>query len=289
MVSDTIISDLTKGAELASAEIVVEHVGEIAVLTINRPARLNALTPQMIARLGEVLAAITGRDKDTRVVILTGAGRAFSAGGDMAMFAEPGKPKDQRTITNGLRVAYDTVLHAPQVFIAAIRGACVGSGLVLAGCCDFRLCTPDARFLFPEVKIGMVPAIGVARIAHAMPDRMLRYLVLTGDAYAADRAERDGFIHDIVDDAALMESAFALARQVAKNPREAVRVGKRVSSYARSPDTELALEYEWEANRGLRMLGQTEGLAQSFLDRQGNAKPEPAAKRPRRKSAANRA
>ena len=161
---------------------------------MNRPKKLNAWNQELIRTLGTTLESVSGPDKDSRVVILTGAGRAFSAGGDMEMFAAPAHTHAQKTLTRGMAEAFNAGLNAPQVFIAAIRGPCVGAALVMAGCCDFRLATPDARFLFPEVKIGMVPAIGVARIAHAMPDRMMRYLMITGDAYDAARAEHDGFV-----------------------------------------------------------------------------------------------
>ena len=111
----------------------------------------------------------------------------------------------------------------------------------------------------------MVPAIGVARIAHAMPDRMMRYLMITGDAYDAARAEHDGFVDWIVEPDALMDEAFALAERICKNPAETVRLCKRVARFSRGPDPHLAMDYEWEVNKALRKYGPTEALAKDFI------------------------
>lgn len=245
--------------------ILVEEKGDIAVVTMNRPDRKNAMNQVLIRDLADALKGLSGWDAPARVIIITGAGDAYSSGGDVEMFTGPGKAQLSGGTSGGLPAVFDAVLSAPQVVISAVHGACVGGALVMAGCSDFRVCSTEAFFMFPEVKIGMVPAIGVARINHTMPDRMMRTMMLTGDRYPADRAYEDGFIDELVAPDKLMDTAYEVAERVLKNPREAVMMCKKVARSARGPDVRLSLDYEWELNRSLRYSGETEELSKAFL------------------------
>ena len=135
--------------------LIFEKKDNIRIITLNRPERLNAMNFQIAVDLESVIAEIE-EDEQARAVILTGAGRAFSAGGDIKDMADP----EAKNPPLGRYIFFNKVEDVSKPVIAAINGICIGGGLELALCCDFRITSEAARFGQAEVKLGIMPGGG---------------------------------------------------------------------------------------------------------------------------------
>jgi enoyl-CoA hydratase/carnithine racemase len=198
----------------------------VAVLTMSRPEKLNAMD-QVWFR--ELLALMTGLgvDDGVRAVVLTGSGRAFSAGGDIDMFADLGG--DVARVRPHLRLVYDafcSVERCAVPVVAAVNGLAFGGGTELALACDVVLAAESARFAFKEPTVGLMPGYGVVRGPEVLGRHWTRYLALTGRDVDAARAERAGLVQEVHPDGDLLPAAVALAAEMAANPPLAVQVGK---------------------------------------------------------------
>ena len=199
----------------------------VAMLTLNRPERLNALSAPLVEDLHAALDAI---DDAVRVVVLTGAGRGFCAGLDLK------EPMGDGTVVGGLRAQERIAglmlkLRAlPQPVIAAVNGAAAGGGLALALSSDVRLASPEARFNVAFVKLGVSGAdMGVS---HLLPRIVglghASELMLTGRLVGAEEAARIGLANRVVPAGALLDEAAALAGEIARNTPFAIRMTKQV-------------------------------------------------------------
>jgi enoyl-CoA hydratase len=205
-----------------------ERRGRVAILTVNRPDKRNALDSRVKAALLAAVDAI-GRDREVRVVVITGAGeKAFVAGADIAEFA-------QRTAVDQYRVlrapsVLEAIERSPKPFIAAINGYCLGGGLELAMACDLRLASATATFGQPEINLGIIPGGGgTQRLPRLVGlGRALR-LVLTGDAIASDEALRIGLVEELVAPGELMTRALEIAERIASRSPVAVAAAKEAT------------------------------------------------------------
>lgn len=228
--------------------VLVERHGPIAVLTLNRPERRNPVSePEMVSALTGALAEVD-RDETVRAVILTGAGPAFSSGGDVRKMADDlDRRRDRPTRTqdyyrHGIQripLAFEQ-LEVP--VIAAVNGPAIGAGCDLACMCDIRVAAESAKFAESFVKLGIVAGDGGAWL---LP-RLVGYsraaeLALTGDTIGAAEALAIGLVSRVVPDAELMASATAIAERIAANPPHAVRMTKRLLLEGRNTDLEAAL------------------------------------------------
>ena len=217
----------------------------IGVITLNRPERLNAVDPLMRLEL-DALCNEIARNSIVKVVILTGAGRGFCAGGDLksegdvlgAFDGSMGITGPYKEIAeyffNDLRhkvlqSAMKKLEDLPQVTIAAINGPAVGVGLEMATLCDMRIASANARFGEVAVPAGFVPESGGARNLPKLVGigRAMR-LILTGEIIDAKEALRIGLVEEVVKHGELMNAAFALAGKIAANPYLSVRQAKRL-------------------------------------------------------------
>lgn len=217
----------------------------IGVITLNRPERLNAVDPLMRLEL-DALCNEIARNSIVKVVILTGAGRGFCAGGDLTSEGEVlGAFEGSLGITgpykeiaeyffNDLRhkvlqSAMRKLEDLPQVTIAAINGPAVGVGLEMCALCDMRIASEQARFGEVAVPAGFVPESGGSRNLPKLVGigRAMR-LVLTGEVIDAKHAERIGLVEEVVPHDELMSAAFTLAGKIAANPYLSVRQAKRL-------------------------------------------------------------
>jgi enoyl-CoA hydratase len=201
----------------------------VALVTLNRPDRLNALSSPLVEELHAALDAVAG-DEAVRVVVLTGAGRGFCAGLDLK------EPMGDGTVVGGLRAQERIAglmlkLRAlPQPVIAAVNGAAAGGGLALALASDVRLASEDARFNVAFVKLGVSGAdMGVS---HLLPRIVglghASELMLTGRLVDAEEAARIGLANRVVPAGALLDEAAALAAEIARNTPFAIRMTKQV-------------------------------------------------------------
>jgi enoyl-CoA hydratase/carnithine racemase len=201
--------------------------GNLATLTLNRPAAHNAIDRQMAADLAASLSALAA-DTDLRALIVTGAGdRAFSAGADLKERLAL-SPEERSAHTAAIAAAADALAALPVPTIAAIHGYALAGGAELALACDLRVAATDALFGFPEVKIGIFPgAGGVARLPRLVGAGAARDLLYTGRQFPAEDAFRLGLVDRLVPDADVGATALALAREIVANAPLAVRALKR--------------------------------------------------------------
>lgn len=198
----------------------------VVMLTMDRPNKLNAMDQAHFRELRDLMGGF-GVDDDVRAVVLTGSGRAFSAGGDIDMFA--GLDGDVARVRPHLRLVYDAfcaVERCAVPVVAAVNGLAFGGGTELALACDIVLAGDSARFAFKEPTVGLTPGYGVVRGPEVVGRHWTRYLALTGREIDATRAERIGLVQEVHPDDRLLPAAVALASDIAANPRLAVQVGK---------------------------------------------------------------
>jgi enoyl-CoA hydratase len=205
--------------------ILLDREGRVAILTINRPDKLNALSQQV---RDEVLAALDelATDDGIGVVVITGAGdKAFIAGADISEFEGRG-PMDQREAMRFPRI-YDAMAGYPKPVIAMINGFCLGGGCELAMSCDLRIASERARFGQPEIKLGLIPGGGgtqrlprLVGLGHAVR------LTLTGDMIGAAEAQQIGLVEMVVPHEELRARTLELAQKIAAMSPLTVRVAK---------------------------------------------------------------
>jgi enoyl-CoA hydratase len=226
-------------------------VGEIAVITIDRPEKLNALDMEMLEALEDHVAAID-RETAIRAVIVTGAGkRAFCVGADVNAWSAL-EPLDMwRTwIRAGHRIL-GRLAGLRQPTIAAINGYAFGGGLELALATDIRIAAESAQFAMPETKIGTLPGWnGTRRLAAAVGAPRAKQMIFTGARVDAVTVERWGLVIEVTPDAELMNRAYALAHEIASNAPVAVQLAKAAI------DGE---ESAWEAFAGGLAAGTDDG------------------------------
>lgn len=213
----------------------------VAVIELNRPEKLNAITPEMAEMLAES-AEDCGQDEDIRVVILTGGGpKAFCAGSDIGELDTYSTPWQFRN-----RPDYcDCIRGILKPTIAAINGYAFGGGLEMAMSCDIRLAAQSARFAAPEIKLGWIGGGGMtAQLAHAMGPSNAALMVMTGDPIDAEQALNWGLVSGTYPQSELMPRALETARTIASRAPIAAETAKANLSAAFNMPLEKAIEYE---------------------------------------------
>src|ERR1700737_2137753 len=177
--------------------LILEFSGEIAKITLNRPDKRNAINTQMIAELQSALDAI--EKSHSRVVIVTGAGKAFCAGMDLDMLAAITKQSPAENQEDARRIAklLRRIWSFPRPLIAAVNGAAYAGGCGIATLCDFTLATPEAKFGYTEVKIGFLPAIVSVFLTRQIGEKHSRDLLLTGRIIQAQEAKEFGMVTEV--------------------------------------------------------------------------------------------
>ena len=210
-------------------EILKMEVAEgIAVVTISRPQALNALNSRFFQEMDSLIAEVGARD-DIKVLIITGEGKAFAAGADIAEMA--GKTQDQAAQFSkvGQRTFRSLELLAKPV-IAAVNGFALGGGCELALACDFRIAGIKAKFGQPEVNLGVIPGYGATqRLPRLIGLGNALFLLLTGEMIGAEEALRLGLVQKIAEPDELMPAALGLAKTIASKGPRAVKLVKQVT------------------------------------------------------------
>ena len=218
-----------------SKVVLCEREGRVAILTIHRPDKLNALSEQVRVELLEELARIE-TDADVGVVVITGSGeKSFIAGADIAEFAGR-TPFDQRHAMRSPRI-FDVMASFPKPVIAMINGFCLGGGCELAMSCDLRIASDRARFGQPEINLGLIPGGGgTQRLPRLVGTGQAMRLILTGDMIPAAEAKEIGLVDQVVPHEELRAKTLELAQKIAaKSPltlkvaKEAVRASERLA------------------------------------------------------------
>jgi enoyl-CoA hydratase/carnithine racemase len=229
-------------------EIIYVKENRIATVTLNRPAKLNAYSEVMVH---EIIAALTDArdDDDIRAVVITGAGRGFCSGGDIARdFQYPARYRGHRMeaqleMRENMHQLVTLLRRFDKPTIAAVNGAAVAGGLTLALCCDFRLAAESARLGDTSLKFSLIPDEGGAYLFPLFMglERALK-MSLFSEVYPAREAKELGLVTEVVADAALMTTAYEWAARLADGPPIAIRVTKRMMYKQQTMHLENALE-----------------------------------------------
>ena len=245
----------------------LEFTAEIATITLNRPDKRNAISPQMIE---EVLAAFDDVEANpARVLILTGAGKAFCSGMDLdalkALATQ--SPAEQREDADRLVRVFQRIWSFPKPTIAAVNGPAIAGGCGMATMCDFTIAVPEAKFGYPEVRIGFLPAVVSVFLVRQIGEKQARDLLLTGKIIEAAEAFRLGLVTQISPPGDVMSAAQALAATlIAASPTSVLMTKKLLVDFA-APEIARELELAAEASAQIRTTRDfQEGLA-SFLEK----------------------
>ena len=215
--------------------------GHVATITLNRPAKLNAVTPEMAEAIVAHVKACN-EDDAIRCVIITGAGeRAFCAGSDIRELDSYDTPWNFRN-----RPDYcDAIRALLKPSIAAVNGYALGGGLETAMSCDIRIASTNAQFAAPEIKLGWIGGGGMAAfLAHSIGPSNAALMIMTGDPIPAEKALAWGLISEIVPQAELLDRARAIATTIASRAPIAAETAKLNLRAAFSMPLEKAIEYE---------------------------------------------
>jgi methylglutaconyl-CoA hydratase len=239
----------------------------IATITLNVPEKRNAISSQMV---GELLSAFQQAEKGpARVVIITGSGKAFCAGMDLSELQELARETQEKNVENARRLSkmLYRLYSFPKPVIAAVNGPAIAGGSMLATLADFTLAVPEAKFGYPEVKLGFMPALVVVFLRRQIADRPARQLLLTGKIITAPEAHRIGLVAEIVAPEMLMGRAQEIAAElIAASPTSIARTKEFMLGF---DDAALQAELEQavQANADIRSTPDfKEGIA-SFLEK----------------------
>jgi enoyl-CoA hydratase len=207
-----------------SDKILVEHDDRVTTITFNRPDQLNALDPDMVEELQVILREVDG-ESSTAAVVITGAGRAFTAGGDVRSF---GTRPDPRVNRRGWHLV-QRMLEVEKPMVAMVNGPAIGLGMTIALLCDCVVMAADATIGDPHVNLGLVAGDGAALVLPLLigPHRA-KELLLTGQRITGSEAAAMGMINRAVPAESLADSAYGLARTLASQPSYAARATKMV-------------------------------------------------------------
>lgn len=229
--------------EYEAIELAVE--AGVAMITLNRPEKLNAFNAQMTKELVDALKR-TGRDKVVRCVVITGAGRGFSAGQDLA---DVHNREDDFAISDHLRAGYNrivtmiTTMEKPVV--AGVNGVAAGAGCGIALACDLRICSDKASFIQAFSRVGLLPDSGTTWTLTRLIGYARAYeMAVTADRVSAEKALSWGMVNEVVPHDQLPEILAAWARQLATGPTVAYALTKRAMVKAMTSTLAEALEYE---------------------------------------------
>ncbi len=247
----------------------VEISGQIAMITISRPEAMNALNTRFFMEMGHVIDQLN-ENNDIRVVIITGDGKAFVAGADIAEMVDK-NPKEGTDFSILGQGVFRKLEKMEVPVIAAINGFALGGGLELAMGCDFRIASSKARFGQPEVSLGLIPGYaGTQRLPRLCGMGDALYLLMTADMIDAAEALRIGLVQKVVEPETLMEEVNKIAQTIISKGPKAIRLIKRTVREGLQMDFDQGSALEAE-NFGVPFKNEGEEGMRAFLEKR---KPE---------------
>jgi methylglutaconyl-CoA hydratase len=249
------------------ATLSLAQEGSLAILTLNRPDKRNAISPQMIDDLLAALDAV--ESSPARVALLTGAGKAFCAGMDLEVLRTISSQTPEQNLQDSRRMAqlFRRLWSYPKPLIAAVNGPALAGGCAVATLADFTMAVPEATFGYTEVRIGFVPAIVSVFLRRRVGEAVARDLMLTARIFPAEEAQRLGLVRDVVPSDSLMSRARELAAALLVHSPAGLLATKKlmVECQEQAVDRELSLAIQ--ANAAVRSTSDfREGVA-SFLEK----------------------
>ncbi len=247
--------------------LLFEKTDNIGIITLNRPEKMNTMTPQFLKEFDEVIDLVA-EDPEVRVVVLKANGRAFSAGGDFELLKELDTPVKARAVIRKLGRTIAKMYNMPKPIIAAVDGAAAGGGCNLALSCDFVFASEKARFGQAFVNIGLVPDTGGAfTLARLVGVMRAKELMMTGRLIDAEEAASYGMVLKVVPSEQLYDEVMAFARQLAEKPPIAIGYIKQIAN--RLHELTLEAYFDLEADLmgiALQTEDHKEGL-KAFLEK----------------------
>jgi enoyl-CoA hydratase len=238
--------------DYGSCFVTVEE--KCAVVTFNRPDKMNALSPDLFEGLHKAYTAVKS-DSAIRAIIFTGAGDHFSAGGDVALDIDPLKNMSLKEFKKYFDVLVDMYMdlyNLDKITIAAINGFALGAGFELTLLCDFRIAAETAQLGEFFVRMGLVPEIGMCLLPKIVGPGMARYMCYTGELIDAQEAYRIGLVEKVVPVEQLLPEAKKLARRLARGPAAVGIIKKAMNQIGGLPlelTTDIAVNYQFAATR----------------------------------------
>ncbi|MGK5093853.1 crotonase/enoyl-CoA hydratase family protein [Deltaproteobacteria bacterium TL4] len=257
-----------------------DHVAQIE---LHRPDKANAMNRPMWKELKAVFQWVDTYD-EARVVILSGAGKHFTAGIDLEMLMGLGQEIDKgtcdgrkrenlRRLVLDLQDTFTVIEKCRKPVLAAIHNGCIGGGIDMVSACDMRYCSEDANFCIKEIKLGITADVGtLQRLPRLIPDGMMRELAYTGRTLYAQEAKQIGLVNQVFKDhETLRQEVRKIAIQIAENSPLALRGSKEMILYVRDHSVEDGLNYiaTWNAAMAL-----SDDLQEAMLANMSNRKPE---------------
>ncbi len=247
--------------------LTLEHDGPLAIVTLNRPEKRNAISTPMMEEIVAVLDELE-RD-DSRVVILTGAGKAFCSGMDLEALQAIAGQSPEQNLEDSRRMAkmFRRIWSFRKPIIAAVNGPAIAGGCGIATLCDFTLAVPEAKFGYTEVRIGFIPAIVSVFLVRQIGEKRARDLLLTGRILDAKEAQEMGLITEVVFADRLMRAARVLAAALLESSPTSLTYTKRLLCKAAEEELDRDLARAIDENARIRATPDfREGLA-SFLEK----------------------
>lgn len=251
--------------------LTLAYDGALALITLNRPEKRNAISYELLDDLLDALAEV--EKSPAQILILTGAGKAFCAGMDLdtlrsiAGLTPEENQQDAMRQARLMRTLFRDLYDFPKVTIAAINGPALAGGCGLATLCDFSIASSEARFGYTEVRIGFLPALVSVFLLRNIGEKQARDLLLTGRIIHAEEAFRIGLVNEVVAPDKLMERAHELAASLIKNcPISLTSTKRLLKTYSRE-ELDRQLDAAIEENARIRLTDDfSEGLS-SFLEK----------------------
>jgi enoyl-CoA hydratase len=219
----------------------------VAIVRLNRPTKLNSIDAVMVREFGDLIAAMRA-DRDVRVLIFTGNGRAFCSGADISTMQNAGNAGDFIRFIETTQTTFNALEDLDRPTIAAINGIAYGGGCELALACDFRIMAAETTIGVPEIKIGVVPgAGGTQRLSHMLPPAIAKRMIYLGDALSSQQALQFGLVNEVVPAAKVVETAMEWAYRLMKMPPLAISSAKMLVHAGINCDVKTGIEAERHA------------------------------------------
>jgi len=250
--------------------VLTEIRDNIGIIKINRPQQLNALNIQTIHELNDLIH-LWSKDDKIKVIIITGEGKSFVAGADIAEMKDMTKQQAIDFSEMGQKV-FSLIESQEKPVIACVNGFALGGGCELAMACDIRVASDKAKFGQPEVNLGVIPGFaGTQRLARMVGTAKAKELILTGEIIDAQTALSIGLVNQVVPHDNLLDQTFKMAQKIASKGPTAVRLAKKVISRGIETDFATGSSFEVEAFGECFASGEAKEGMSAFLEKR---KPE---------------
>jgi enoyl-CoA hydratase len=246
--------------------IILEVKESVGLIRMNRPEAMNALNSQTLGELKEAFSQLKD-DDSVRVIVITGEGKAFVAGADIAEMKDMTKEQAEEFSRNGQKV-FNKIAKIKKPVIAAVNGFALGGGCELAMACDVRIASEKAKLGQPEVNLGVIPGFaGTQRLSRLVGTAKAKELIFTADMVDAQTALSIGLVNRVVPVEQLMDACMEMAKKIASKGPKAVKLAKKVINEGVEEKLEKGSEYESQEFGECFASGEAKEGMSAFLEK----------------------